>query len=662
MKISSTIRVGHRHQSTRPLGHPGRSLSLAVGLVTVLLAMPAGALAAGGISPRPAQTVRSRSQIVPVWAYLNGAVPVVGAQTRIVARGRAVRQSDGRFSARTNQQGVVLLAFAHVPRRFTVIASGGRAGGRQVKGSQRSSVAGYRAAGVVVVNPLTTVLARLRHERPQLTPGRSALIVKRYFRIPAWADMTEDLRTSHGWFDAGAYLRQAQRSGSTNRLTRLVVWRMLHGFRRTPYIAVPVRGRTAEVTARTAGLGAVAAQRVSKVFKNLLGTAVEIHKQELVGGALGGLLQLVKAVGLDLSTKSELDGVREQLDAIGTQLTELKGQVAEVSKALERINASQLLHQSDDIIGKIDTAQTDLTVLANSSPPDPTRKDYAEEIAKQKNYAEDIIKFIGSNLRDAPARLDLQLSPRLAIGDDVFKAASRSLATGNQFFDQRDSQEVQAVYDYFATSQAQLAILLANYYNASHYSVKASQELISRLHSNVTKQTKSLKPEVPAGTFIDTRTPSFMWAMSPQTVTALNLVERDMQTSTTISVAGFHNYQMPSFPDFRNLLKDSTGDPRAWLQARVEVPISSPIVWASDSVVKRLGINGEGLYVRIFDLATGKEEQYNYGHSFWFTGTPCGASLKSCVATRPDLQDFLRPKTGGLLLLRYLAPGESYYW
>lgn len=599
---------------------------------------------------------------MPVWAYVNGDVPLAGASSRIVTQKGTVRQVNGRLSTRTNAQGVVLLAFARVPRQFTVIVTGGRARGRRVEGSQRTTVVNYLAARVVEVNPLTTVLARLRRERPRLTPGRAALIIKRYFGIPAWADLAENLRTSHGWFDAGAYLRQARCYGSTDRLTRVVVWRMLHGLRRIRRIGTPARARTAEATARTAGVGSAAAQLVGKVFKNLLGTAVEIQKQELVGGALGGLLQLVKTLGLDLTTKGELDGVREQLDVISTQLTELKGQVADVSKALERINASQLLHQSDDIIGKINTAQTDLTVLANSSPSDPTHKDYADEIAKQKNYAEDIIKFIGANLRDAPARLDLQLRPPLAIGDDVFKAASRSLATGNRFFDERDSQEVKAVYEYFATSQAQLAILLANYYNANHYSVKASHDLISRLHDNVTKQTRSLKPPVPAGTFIDTRTPSFMWAMSPQTVTALTLVERDMQTSTTISLAGFHNYQLPSFPDFTNLLRDSKGNPRAWLQAQVQVPISSPIVWGSGSVVKSLGINGEGIHVRIFDLATGKEEQYNYGRSHWFVGTPCSASLKSCVTNHPDLQDFLRPKTGGLMLLRYLAPGESYYW
>lgn len=147
MRISLAIRPCLRREPTRPVCHPRRFLAFAAALVTVLLAVPAGALAAGGTSPGPAGITVSRSQIVPVWAYVSGDVPVAGARARIVARGGTVRQVNGQLSTPTNRQGVVLLAFARVPRQFTVIVTGGRARGRRLNGSQRTAVAGIGPPG-----------------------------------------------------------------------------------------------------------------------------------------------------------------------------------------------------------------------------------------------------------------------------------------------------------------------------------------------------------------------------------------------------------------------------------------------------------------------------------------------------------------------------------
>ena len=119
------------------------------------------------------------------------------------------------------------------------------------------------------------------------------------------------------------------------------------------------------------------------------------------------------------------------------------------AKSLAESEASQLLHQTDDVIGRIEHAQELFDVLANLSPTDPT----------QQKFAVATRTYIGNHLLDAPALLNRRLSPSLAIGDNVLKATSRALAASNRFFDQRDSREVKSVYDYFATFQAQLAVL-----------------------------------------------------------------------------------------------------------------------------------------------------------------------------------------------------------
>jgi len=310
------------------------------------------------------------------------------------------------------------------------------------------------------------------------------------------------------------------------------------------------------------------------VFKNLLGTAVEIQKQQFVGGALAALLQVAKGAGLDLVGKSELDGVREQLDALGAQLTQLNGKVDDVKRIVARSHASQLLAQSNDIIGSIKWAQERLAMLARMKPDDPT----------QSSFAQTIIAHIAVYLDNAAEKLDRQLRPSLAIGDNAIKATSRALAS-ERFFDSRSSDEVRSVYDYFAMYQAQLAVLLANYYNAypASYSVATRKELLEKVQENVIKvEQESVKPSVPVGAFFDTRTPRFMWAMDPQTVNVVTLLEKDMKTSTTLSYGGLHNFQLPSSHDLVNLVAGASGDPRAWLQAQVNVHLSHQLLWVSD--------------------------------------------------------------------------------
>jgi len=85
---------------TKPwLAH--RSLLLGTLLAVSLVAAPASAQAAGPGS-RSALPTAARSQLVPVWAFINGDVPVAGARVLIIAGGRPVRLLNVGASARTN--------------------------------------------------------------------------------------------------------------------------------------------------------------------------------------------------------------------------------------------------------------------------------------------------------------------------------------------------------------------------------------------------------------------------------------------------------------------------------------------------------------------------------------------------------------------------------
>lgn len=628
-----------------------RSLALAAPLVTLLLIVPMSAQAA---APRSARTAASR--LVPVWAFINGDVPVAGGRVQIIAGGRPVRLLNGRMSTRTNANGVVVLSVRRVPSRFDVVVQGGRAAGRRLPGRLRSLIGSFRNVSVVEVNPLTALITALRGQRPTLGFARADQAVKRYFGVPGWADLGQDLRNGPHWFNASTYVRDVLRYGSVDRLNVAVARSVLRGQSRIqplPHAAVasPAVASAAATGRPQPRIAASVVDRelraagklVAEVFQNLKGTALEIGKQQFVGGALAALLELAKTGHLNLD-KSELDGVREQLDALGAQLTQLGGKIDELKKIVTRSHASLLLHQSDGIIASIKWAQERLAMLAEK--PDRANRD---------TLAKETIDYIGRNLIDAPQQLEQQLSPNVAIGDNAIKATSRALAS-EQFFDSRSSDEVRAVYDFYAVYQAQLAVVLANYYNAGPYDVDTRKQLLAPIERNVIKlQQESLKPSVPPGAFFDTRTPKFMWAMDPQTITALTLLERNMKTSTTLALGGFRNFQLPSSHDLVNLLAGGSGDRRAWLQAQVNVNLFHQLLWVSDPFRQGFKRNvGCRLQITIFDLMDARMVDWRFHNASGFTG----CDLKN-AGTKQSLRS---QYYGGALYLRYLAPGESYWW
>lgn len=622
---------------------------------TVALTIPAIAVGAAGRRPGQAS---ARLQVIPVWAYLNGANPVVGGRVVITSSGKPVRQLGARTPALTNANGVALVGVRRVPHRFRVIVRGGRAAGQRLTGGLRSLTARPGAA-VVEVNPLTALVTQLRVQRPRLSFGEASRLVKRYFRVPWWADLGQNLRDGPRWFSARTYVREVRRHGSIDRLNRAVARRILRGQIRLPRSPRTTRvGSTTPAavfhpasTTATMVRKLTPGQRVVAVFKHLRDTAIGIGSQQLVGGALGALLEVgSKALGVKLP-KSEVEQVQEQLSALSTQITELKGQVATLSTSVARHQASRQLNRSSTLTTDITFATSSLQTLANANANGELRT----------TLADDTIAHIRSKLLSAPQQFEDLLNPTFEIADNPIKAVSHALASSG-FFDVRQSNEVRAVYDYYASYQAELAVVLTNYWNTdlTSYPATEQKEKIGSLEANVTKTERaSLKPTVPPGAFIDTRTPKFMWATQNQTVNARTLLDQKLQTRRTIRLGSFDNYQLPSAPDLSNLLNGWTGNPRTWLQAQIHVSLAHQLWWVSNSVTtQRVGIKSGTCTVRVtvFDLATGKLEQHGYGNSAYSEQVP------GCRLNDPRPAHFLESKSGGLLLLRYLAPGESYYW
>jgi hypothetical protein len=161
--------------------------------------------------------------------------------------------------------------------------------------------------------------------------------------------------------------------------------------------------------------------------------------------------------------------------------------------------------------------------------------------------------------------------------------------------------------------------------------------------------------------FFDTETPRFMWGTQNETVTALRVLDEQLTTRSNIAMGGFGNWQMPAFEDYGNLVQGWSGTPRAWLQSQVQVPLRHQLLWGSGSLRKWFSAPTSSwvMEVTIFDLATGRREQHIYDHPRY--DHDC-LNPQCSTQQDPALASFLRSKIGGLMLLRYLAPGESYWW
>jgi hypothetical protein len=337
--------------------------------------------------------------------------------------------------------------------------------------------------------------------------------------------------------------------------------------------------------------------------------------------------------------------------------------VAGVRSAIAKTHASQLLHSTDETTGKIDDALEELKFIADH-PTDSTVPGLARKIIGQ----------IGTGLLTAPAYFNRVLNSALV--DNPIKATSEALAVSSRFFDQRQSDQIRAVYDYFATYEAELAVLLTNYWNTdpTTFGVAYIKDRVGKIKTSIAETERdSVRPTVPAGAFIDTQTPRLMWGTQNQTVDAAAVIEQDLQTTNNLALLGFHNWQMPSFPDFSKLVSGAKGNPREWLQSGVKVSLSHQLLWGSGSVTKHPpAVSGpyrhrfKRVQIRVFDLNTGKEEQYSHNRSNWETTTSCN-DLKKCLADTGnpefrDLKRFLQAKRAGLLLLRHIPAGESYWW
>ncbi len=670
-----------RSPANRMTALPGAARARVSVLLSVCFAVLAfvGVFASAG-SARAAE-VRAKPVVLAVWGLIDGNSPLSRADVRVYAGapravnlsgrglvGRALSESDGAQARRTAATGVALLSFSRLPREFTVVVAGGRAGGRRVPGALAAVVRGYSSGTVVYVNPVTTLIAGevgTSTDRSRAsTLGVAQRRVYRLLGIPGWED-DPDLSYSDRYFDGASYLAAARFAGGIAALDQALVREARRGGQAHRFLqSGPARQPAFAASAPRASVAVVGAGAViSAAFKSLASWAgsslAGVVGEKAGNAALGWLLA---AFGLD--DKQPGPGVLEikrLVEELGKQVTQLQGEVA-------LAGFSTLLHQTDRTTGQIKHAFSQVAFLAGMPAKDPTKRAFTQTV----------IDYIGTNLIDAPEILNQHLGSNVALADNLLKSASRTLGK-RRFFGPRDSAEVRSIYEYFASYQVQLAMLLQEYFHAKPmvYSPANATANLDRLRGNVESQAGSLKPDVPANTVVDTKTRE-MWITDPSGAFA---PEADLNHLASIryyvnagarkesphfetrrpmghtGLSGFphSNWEVPKKAAFEGLTEGSSGSSLIdWLHK--EAGFSKQFLEARDGNKWM----GDG-----FNLQSNAHGNHGYLRTTFFnvrSRTTSETLIEFDSERAPSWQDAFKANKSGLMYVRKLAADESYWW
>lgn len=580
--------------------------------------------------------------VVAVWALAGGDTPLAGARVEILEGRRVLLQSTGRRDERASRGGVSLLAFRRVPRTFTVEVSPRE----RLGGTFWAVVRGYQPGTVVFVNPVSTLIAEvLASQHPHgrsVTAARAQREVYRVLGIPSW-ETQDELRYSDNVFDGRNYLRAARRSGGVSTLDRELVGAAIVGGRRHRFAGPQVsHGPIARSASATSEL-------VSRVFKELALGVVSGIGSKTATTVLGWMMS---AFGFGEAESQDLKDVKATLDELGKQLTQLSGHVNQAA-------FSTLVGQTRDTIGQINHALSDLAAIAQSPEPE-----------KRKSFSQDAVDYVRSHLLDAPEILNEHLNSKAPLADNLLKAASRAVSSGVRFFDAGSSDLVRSVYDYFASYQATVAMVLTEYYHAKATDPGAIKFKLDQIEGNIAEQAKWLKPRVPERTVLDTRT-GLMWTQTlfnSYVVRLGDLIELEPQfpkyevrlkpfaTSTALPGLPFSNWSLPTFDDM-NALLSHRGDnsPYDWLanQAHMNpflLKATQSHFWLRETFHTRLTSFGYGV---------ARDELCYELYSLNIAST--AALTCKFVDTSAERQSVLGIEQGALYLRRP-ASGEEYWW
>jgi hypothetical protein len=308
--------------------------------------------------------------------------------------------------------------------------------------------------------------------------------------------------------------------------------------------------------------------------------ALGLLKKLASSAAESVLPKLFGLVGLpeDLIDSGDIKEIRGRFHAIDEKLVEIKKDLARLETKIDKVNYNVVVGPTKNDVADINTFYADLKVLANMDARDKTRKGFGQRV----------LEDIKTRITPIPGRLNEKLGGSVQLADNVLTAASTFVASkAGPFFGPDDSALVQSIYAYYADAQSRAGVLLMAYWTSdpSSFSPATITTLAGRITTNVQNQAAQyVKPPVPDGVFIDTRTRT-MW-----TRTLVNRVDgltfdRNISGKPQ-SWAGFSDFRVPSFAELQQLIRGWDGNPAEWLRQRAKMaPGVEGRLWAQDSLV-----------------------------------------------------------------------------
>jgi hypothetical protein len=471
------------------------------------------------------------------------------------------------------------------------------------------------------------------------------------------AQHERDLRHSDRYFDGEAYLAAARRRGSVQALNRVLLSEVRDGDRE--------RRRFREM-----GVGASASpldwlklapeKLVEAGLEQLVTYAVGGVSSRKSSGGLGWLTSIQSVFGFT-SEADQLAEIQGALQALGKQVTRLEGQIEGTYRTIAEDEVSELAHATDRTLGQIDHAETQLALLANMAPDDPTLP----------NFAQTIVAYVGSNLLDAPAILHRTLSPSIPLAGNVIKATSRAVAANTRVFDRRKQAQVEAVFNYFAIYQTELAVLLSNYWHAKPdtYSEETIRQSLIQIQRNVSEKRTALKPSLPSDSWIDPAT-GLMWTFTIDPVSGPAFIQSYWTRFTLDPVGGrpFTNWRLSSGGELSSYTSSMSGSARDYLNAELGYEDAlRATTWTFDSVVNEAAAYEayrDPFYIRlrVFNLNSKQMENLTEpGHQY--SNKVPAHSWPLAQQDTPDGRAWLESKFAkGLLYVRQPGAGEDYWW
>jgi hypothetical protein len=446
--------------------------------------------------------------IVPVWAMADGTLPLSGATVAVVPAGDPGRAAPSIGSMkRTYATGTFVFHATRPLHAFTVSVTGGRLDGRPFDGTMRAVVRHYRPLNVVHVNPVTTLVAAYLDRHPGMDLHEATRNVKRFLALPKWTTIGRDVRRSRALFDGSTFLAQADRANGFDTLIRQLARQVddpasTHAFR----------------AARQTDAAAVATVDGVSLLSSLASTLGDQAVSYASGAAAGWLLD---QFGLGDGIGSDLAEIQQQLQQLADDLTTIKSQLNQVAAAVVQGSYSQLAADAAPILGQIDYAEGQLSLLANL-PPGAHPADFSGGCAnppaddERAIIACDLVQYVRTNLVGQDAVLNKLLVQPAPGADSILVAASKAVrANTATFFDSDTSAEVESVQSYYSAYEAELLDLLVEYDHTlgsadGDEAQLAVQQMAAPGTGYAAQQQAQMKPPVPTSQTIDLRT-NLVW-------------------------------------------------------------------------------------------------------------------------------------------------------